>query len=252
MIKDYTSILQYLETLAATANDYILINTGGNNKKIKISNFISSLGLGGGGGPSTPILPQVNLRIYPYDYIDKINPLKIYFYPTADNNEFLNHNPQIWLFKLLPKIRKGYRDSLGIYQYKWRPKHWGHPASSNKWGRGPIFNDKGQLIYEGNSNVLTEWNISPGQKAYDFIPEFTPEINKFFYSALLYQDATIPGAYTKKAKSLLFFFRVVMPDPANPNRLLMGPPSQIMKARPRNQGGGSNGIILSEYIYKGL
>lgn len=52
MIKDYTSILQYLETLTATTADYVLINTGGNNKKITLSNFISSLGLGGGGGGS--------------------------------------------------------------------------------------------------------------------------------------------------------------------------------------------------------
>lgn len=52
MIKDYTFILQYLETLTATTADYVLINTGGNNKKITLSNFISSLGLGGGGGGS--------------------------------------------------------------------------------------------------------------------------------------------------------------------------------------------------------
>ena len=47
---NYTTILQYLETATATTADYVLINTGGNNKKITLANFISSLGLGGGGG----------------------------------------------------------------------------------------------------------------------------------------------------------------------------------------------------------
>ena len=47
---NYTTILQYLETVTATTADYVLINTGGNNKKITLANFISSLGLGGGGG----------------------------------------------------------------------------------------------------------------------------------------------------------------------------------------------------------
>jgi len=47
---NYTTIFQYLETATATTADYVLINTGGNNKKITLANFISSLGLGGGGG----------------------------------------------------------------------------------------------------------------------------------------------------------------------------------------------------------
>ena len=52
---NYTTILQYLETATATTADYVLINTGGNNKKITLANFISSLGLGGGGGGITTL-----------------------------------------------------------------------------------------------------------------------------------------------------------------------------------------------------
>lgn len=47
---DYTSILKYLPITTATTADYILINSAGNNKKILLSDFISSLGLSGGGG----------------------------------------------------------------------------------------------------------------------------------------------------------------------------------------------------------
>jgi hypothetical protein len=52
---NYSTILLYLETLTATTADYVLINQGGNNKKITLANFISSLGLGGGGGGITTL-----------------------------------------------------------------------------------------------------------------------------------------------------------------------------------------------------
>mgnify|MGYP006266540747 CR=1 FL=1 len=208
---------------------------------------------GGGGGGSAIELPQVNVRIYKFDDTTKQNPLKIYFFPTSDNNEFLNHQPQIWMFKLIPKRKKRfYNNQLQGYEYKVRPMHWGHPSSTNQGQRPMVYNDYGQLIYAGNAHYKTEWEIPQGQMAFQ-------HINTFDFDALNFWPASDPTQYPTglmhptgskgKIRSLLFFFRIVMPDPSNSGKLLMGPPSQVIRACNLQNGANSLGITLTEYNY---
>lgn len=247
---DYTSILRYLETVTATTADYILINTGGNNKKITLNNFITTLGLGGGGGGQGVTIPPLKLKVGKFDNTLKTNPISVAYYDSF-NTDWKNYNPEVWLFRL---TNRSFKSVGGIK--KIRPRAFRHPTDLNWATKTPIVNEFGTRLYAGeNDHKHTEWQILNSDTSYNNISSFNFDVFEFYDRAAgaypcSFNDWGRPkgrGRRKTNQKVVHFLFRIVIRNPNNPNKVIFGPATNVLKASPTKQG-----VIMSELMFNKL
>ena len=215
--------------------DVTVIYQNGVTKQIPVSQ------IGGGGSGGGLVIPKPELRIGRFTSAGT-QELSVY-YNHIETNDWLSHNPQLWIERLVTKRKK----KVGKGVYKPSPNKWVHPTCANSSNN--IHNDLGQKMYSGQTDIplTTEWTIPSTWKTNTRLPDFT-------FDALTYWRYLGPISFNQwpvelesnnidphgihptsqsnpnHAKSAWFRFRFVIQDPNHSNRVILGPESDIIKS----------------------
>lgn len=195
--------------------------------------------------------------------------INLYF--NTNNLEFLNYNPKYFLYVYKEKIRGSHK---GIYIYPRKTKDFVHPPNGNNYGStNNTYTNYGGTIYFDQyspnfSAFTTEWsvenNIFKGTSLIGFDPlrfykvwnygtstwdKGTPFFPLIYYSSITNNDKYVNVYGTKAVSStktntkltLYLKFAIVIQDPNNSSRYVVGPFSETIKIFPK-KGYFNNGI----------
>lgn len=193
-------------------------------------------------------IPSLKLKIGKFDDTLKTNPISVAYYDSF-NTDWKNYNPEVWLFRL---TNHNYKMLPGHIR-KRRPRAFRHPSDID-WGlKDPIYNELGTRIYSGgNAYQHTEWAILNTDTSYQNISSFNFNVFEFYdIDASGYPCAFDGwgrpkgrGRGRRKQKVVHFLFRIVIRNPNNPNQVIFGAATNVLKASPTTQG-----VIMSELMF---
>lgn len=245
-MKDYPANLKF--------TDLLVMNVNGELRSVDIYELAFLLQdqfqLKGNQNTVTPsiVIPPLKLKVGGFDYSLKTNTISIAYYDSF-SNDWKNHNPEVWLFRLSNHNSKTTPAGL-----KKRPRAFRHPTDLNWAIKNPIFNEFGTRVYAGDTidHLHTEWEILNTDISYQNISSFNFDVFEFYDRPAgaypcSFNDWGKPkgrGRNRRNQKVIHFLFRIVIRNPNNPNQVIFGPATNILKASPTKQG-----VVMSELMF---
>lgn len=228
--------------------DVTVIYQNGVTKQIPVSQ------IGGGGGGIEIPKPQLHIGSFNGQSTQTLS----VYYNHVGSNEWLNHNPQLWLERFITRRKKG----IGSGNYKRPGNKWVHPTDANS--TNVIYNDLGQKMYAGQTDIplTSEWSVPSTWKTNTILPNFNFDALPYWrYNHHEITYNSWPVDIVSEGINLLlvnptgqsnplnthtcwFRFRFVIQDPNNSGRILMGTESDIIKSYKQRLNDSWYGIAL--------
>ena len=218
------------------AGDIVPIQQGGITKKVDIALL----------GSPTIQIPEPIIKTGAMNSVTKHSDCSVTYYSNG-SNEWLNHTPMLFLFRLKKKTSKKDSNDNRIKV----PERWAHPTPITSRGFS-IYNDFSKIYEGGDIKATSEWLVPPSFKPHEKLPNFTFNPIEFFKAGGVSIDSTVfPYCITddlghhnymwlkptdnsnrtnKYSRVTFFRFCFVIRDPKVEGRIIFGPMSNIIRA----------------------